>query len=61
MSEPIRERDLPKMLDRLKQRQFFGKVTIEFNRGQAKLVRIEETTLINGETRDEYTKPSPCR
>lgn len=54
MSDTIRERDLPKIFDGLKQRQFFGKVVIEFSRGQPKLMRTEETKLIEGETRNEH-------
>lgn len=46
MSKPISEQDLPKIFDDLKQREFFGKVTVEFNRGQPKLVRIEETKIV---------------
>lgn len=54
MSQPINQCDLPKILYSLKEREFFGKVTIEFNRGQRKLVRIEETRLVqNGENHHE--------
>jgi hypothetical protein len=49
------------MFESLKQREFFGKVTVEFNRGQAKLVRIEETTLIQEENRNEHYSRSHCR
>ena len=61
MSQPISQRDLPKMFESLKQREFFGKVTVEFNRGQPKLVRIEETTLIQEENRNEHYSRSSCR
>ena len=55
MSQPISQRDLPKMFESLKQREFFGKVTVEFNRGQAKLVRIEETKIVqDGENQREH-------
>lgn len=50
VGNPIREFDLPKFIDSLHQREFFGKVTIEFNRGQVKLVRTEETQLVEGES-----------
>ena len=59
MNNPIRTSDLPKLLDSLKHREFFGKVTIEFNRGQAKLVRTEETQLVEGETQHGNNVPHP--
>jgi hypothetical protein len=50
MKKPIPESALPELLASLKERQFFGKVTIEYHRGQAKLVRTEETQIVEGET-----------
>ena len=53
MSQPIKKVDIPKMFEALKQTEFFGKLTVEFNRGEPRLVRIEETKIVKGENLNE--------
>ncbi len=57
MSAPIRALDIPTLLEDLERRQFFGSIKIEFNRGEPRMVRIEETRLVEseGESRERRT------
>jgi hypothetical protein len=60
MSAPLRVLDIPRLFDDLKQRHFYGAIRIEFNRGEPRMLRIEETRLIEetGETRSDRNRNS---
>lgn len=56
MSAPIRVLDIPRLLDNLKQQQFYGAIRIEFNRGEPRMLRIEETRLIEEEPNEQHSR-----